>query len=40
MFLDWVLKKEDVYFVTATQALLWMTDPVPTSKLGHTAYEG
>jgi len=32
-FLDWVLKKKDVYFVTATQALLWLTDPVPVTKL-------
>lgn len=26
-FLDWLQEKEDVYFVTATQALLWMTEP-------------
>jgi len=32
-FLDWLQEKEDVYFVTATQALLWMTDPVPLSEL-------
>ena len=32
-FIDWVLKKKDVYFVTATQALLWITDPVPVSEL-------
>ena len=32
-FLDWVQTKDGVYFVTATQALLWMTDPVPISKL-------
>jgi hypothetical protein len=31
--MEWVQKKDDVYFVTATQALLWMTDPVPISKL-------
>jgi len=32
-FMDWVQTKDGVYFVTATQALLWMTDPVPVSKL-------
>ena len=32
-FLDWVQTKDGVYFVTATQALLWMTDPVPISEL-------
>ena len=32
-FLDWVQSKEAVYLVTATQALLWMTDPVPVSQL-------
>merc|ERR1711872_38949 len=31
--LDWVQTKDGVYFVTATQALLWMTDPVPINKL-------
>lgn len=32
-FLDWTGDKDDVYFVTATQALLWMTDPVPLSQI-------
>merc|ERR1712228_91194 len=32
-FMDWVQTKDGVYFVTATQALLWMIDPVPISKL-------
>ena len=32
-WLDWVQAKDDVYFVTGTQTLLWMTDPTPVSKL-------
>jgi len=32
-FLDWTGEKEDVYFVTATQALLWMTNPVPLKEI-------
>ena len=34
-WLDWVSSKDDVYFVTGTQTLLWMTDPTPVSKLGN-----
>lgn len=26
--------RDDVWFVTMTQALLWMTDPVPISQIG------
>ncbi|CAG0923036.1 unnamed protein product [Notodromas monacha] len=33
LFVDWALKKDDVWFVTATQALLWITDPVPNSEV-------
>ncbi|KYN02697.1 hypothetical protein ALC62_06497 [Cyphomyrmex costatus] len=32
-FLDWVVTLPDVYFVTATQALTWMTDPKPIKAL-------
>ena len=32
-WLDWLMEKEDVYFVTGTQALLWMTEPTPLSKI-------
>ena len=32
-WLDWVQTKDDVYFVTATQALLWMTDPAPVQSV-------
>lgn len=32
-WLDWVQTKDGVYFVTATQALLWMTDPTPINRL-------
>lgn len=34
LFMDWLNKKDDVWFVTMTQALLWMTDPVPISQIG------
>ena len=34
-WLDWVSSKDDVYFVTGTQTLLWMTDPTPVSKLAN-----
>ena len=30
---DWVQTKDGVYFVTGTQALLWMTEPTPVSEL-------
>ena len=32
-WLDWVAAKEDVWFVTGTQTLLWMTDPTPLNRL-------
>ena len=32
-WLDWVAAKEDVWFVTGTQTLLWMTDPTPLTRL-------
>lgn len=32
-FLDWAVQQEDIYFVTITQALTWMTDPRPTADL-------
>merc|ERR1711936_806002 len=32
-FLDWLEEKDDVFFVTGTQALLWMTDPKPLSQI-------
>ncbi|KAF4521597.1 hypothetical protein B566_EDAN001317 [Ephemera danica] len=36
-FLDWALTLNDVWVVTTTQALVWMTDPKPTKDL--TTYE-
>ena len=32
-WLDWVQDKEDVYFVTGTQTLLWMLDPTPVKDI-------
>ncbi|KAK0095813.1 hypothetical protein PV326_007319 [Microctonus aethiopoides] len=37
-FLDWLVTLPDVYFVTATQALTWMTDPKPLKALNN--YDG
>ena len=34
-WLDWVAAKEDVWFVTGTQTLLWMTDPTPLTRLNN-----
>ena len=34
-WLAWVRAKDDVYFVTGTQTLLWMTDPTPVTKLAN-----
>ncbi|XP_037086439.1 chitin deacetylase 1-like [Pollicipes pollicipes] len=33
LFLQWVSQKDDVWFVTMTQALFWMSDPVPLNQL-------
>ncbi|CAH1407765.1 unnamed protein product [Nezara viridula] len=32
-FIDWAMNLEDVWFVTVTQALTWITDPHPTKEL-------
>jgi len=32
-FLDWLTEKPDVWFLTTTQALYWITEPVPISEL-------
>jgi len=32
-FIDWLLEKPDVWFVTNTQALLWITDPTPQQQM-------
>ncbi|XP_006617231.1 uncharacterized protein LOC102672538 [Apis dorsata] len=37
-FLDWAVTLPDVYFVTATQALTWITDPKPIKSLNN--FEG
>ncbi|XP_057341564.1 chitin deacetylase 1 [Microplitis mediator] len=34
-FLDWTITLPDVYFVTATQALRWITDPKPLKALNN-----
>ncbi|XP_043203997.1 chitin deacetylase 1-like [Amphibalanus amphitrite] len=33
LFLQWLNQKDDVWFVTMTQALYWMTDPIPINQL-------
>ncbi|CAL8079007.1 unnamed protein product [Orchesella dallaii] len=37
-FVDWARQQKDVYFVTATQALLWITEPKPVEALA--TFEG
>lgn len=32
-FIDWVRSEQNVWFVTVTQALLWITEPKPTDTL-------
>ncbi|KAK2713074.1 hypothetical protein QYM36_011685 [Artemia franciscana] len=33
-FLDWATRQDDIWFVTTTQSLLWLTEPTPINNLG------